>query len=169
MKDNLEEFIRANRASFDVREPAEKGWERVASNLRFASRTSIWSSLIVWRAAAAVFFALFLYLLAPRQYFSGDSNLSLKEFNEVEAYYSNEIYRKVKLIDEISSDNQDNQFTQDLHQLDAMYQVLKEEMRSHPTKKVKDALVLNLMVRINLLNQQLESLEPEERPANKEI
>jgi hypothetical protein len=169
MKDNLEEFIRANRASFDVREPAEKGWERVASNLRFASRTSNWNSVIVWRAAAAVFFALFLYLLVPRQYFSGDSNLSLKEFNEVEAYYSNEIYQKVKLIDEISSDNQDNQFTQDLHQLDAMYQVLKEEMKSHPTKKVKDALVLNLMVRINLLNQQLESLESEESPANKEI
>lgn len=37
-----------------------------------------------------------------------------------------------------------------------MYQVLNEEMKTRPTEKVKDALILNLLVRIDLLNQQRE-------------
>jgi hypothetical protein len=159
MKDNLEEFIRANRASFDTREPSEKGWDRIDTELKLKSHVSNWNSVVLWRAAAVIFFGLSLYLLIPRQYFGSESNIALKEFKEVEAYYSNEIYQKVKLIEEISSKDQGNQYTEDLHQLDAMYQVLKEEMKSHPSKKVKDALVLNLMVRINLLNQQLERNE----------
>jgi hypothetical protein len=32
-------------------------------------------------------------------------------------------------------------------------------MKAHPSKKVKEALVLNLLVRIDLLNQQLQALE----------
>ena len=40
-----------------------------------------------------------------------------------------------------------------------MYQVLKEEMKIHPGQKVKDALVLNLLIRIDLLNQQLHKIE----------
>jgi hypothetical protein len=39
--------------------------------------------------------------------------------------------------------------------------ILKEEMKSQPSEKVKDALVLNLLVRINLLNQQLYKLDKE--------
>jgi hypothetical protein len=40
-----------------------------------------------------------------------------------------------------------------------MYQVLKEEMKIHPSQKVKDALVLNLLVQIDLLNQELHKIE----------
>jgi hypothetical protein len=43
-----------------------------------------------------------------------------------------------------------------------MYQVLKTEMRQRPSQDVKDALVLNLLVRIDLLNQQLNKLDRRE-------
>jgi hypothetical protein len=92
---------------------------------------------------------------------SSRSNISLKEFNEVEAYYTKEIYQKVKLIEEISA-GEEVQVSEDFRQLDAMYEVLKEEMKARPSKKVKDALVLNLMVRINLLNEQLRRLESDD-------
>ncbi|HEY8512429.1 MAG TPA: hypothetical protein VIL31_10755, partial [Cyclobacteriaceae bacterium] len=52
-----------------------------------------------------------------------------------------------------------NGFTQDLYQLEAMYLVLKEEMERNPSAKVRDALVLNLLVRIDLLTQQLQKLD----------
>lgn len=55
-----------------------------------------------------------------------------------------------------------NGFTHDFQQLEAMYLVLKEEMKVRPSQKVKDALVLNLLVRIDLLNQQLHRLEERE-------
>ena len=60
-----------------------------------------------------------------------------------------------------------NGFTQDFQQLEAMYMILKEEMKNTPSQKVKDALVLNLLVRINLLNQQLYKLEKEYGHTNK--
>jgi hypothetical protein len=44
-----------------------------------------------------------------------------------------------------------------------MYNVLREELKNHPSKQVKDALVLNLLVRINLLNQQLYKLDDGEK------
>ncbi len=56
-------------------------------------------------------------------------------------------------------------FTQDLEKLDAMYQVLREQMKSHPSEKIKDALILNMLVRIDLLNQQIENLEDSEKKA----
>jgi hypothetical protein len=40
-----------------------------------------------------------------------------------------------------------------------MYFVLREQMKINPTEKVKDALILNLLIRMDLLNQQIESLE----------
>jgi hypothetical protein len=43
---------------------------------------------------------------------------------------------------------------------------LKEEMKTSPSQKVKDALVLNLLVRIDLLNQQLHKLEKEYKKDN---
>ncbi|HEX5171206.1 MAG TPA: hypothetical protein VFW11_18645, partial [Cyclobacteriaceae bacterium] len=58
--------------------------------------------------------------------------------------------------------------TNDFRQLEAMYLVLKEEMKIRPSKKVKDALVLNLLVRIDLLNQQLHKLESGEYSDSKD-
>ncbi|HYF70264.1 MAG TPA: hypothetical protein VD884_19125 [Ohtaekwangia sp.] len=162
MKEKLEDFIRANRSAFDDKEPAENGWEVVASSLPKANGFSLWNSVMLWRAAAIVFMVISVYLIIPKANSlleADNSKMSLKEFQAVEQYYNQEISQKVKLISEISDGEEGNAFTHDLQQLDAMYQVLKEEMKNSPSKQVKDALVLNLLVRINLLNQQLHRLE----------
>ena len=85
--------------------------------------------------------------------------LARKEFKDVEAFYVEQISEKVEMIDEFQKNEGLNSFTQDFQQLEAMYMVLKEEMHARPSQKVKDALVLNLLVRIDLLNQQLHALE----------
>ena len=48
-----------------------------------------------------------------------------------------------------------------------MYLVLKDEMEKRPSKDVKDALVLNLLVRIDLLNQQLNKLDQADSASEK--
>ena len=159
MEDNLEKFIRSNRQAFDSREPKESTWNAIEGSLFQSPKFNAWNSLTVWRAAAMLLLVLSVSLIIPRDFLRGEnSSVALKEFNEVEAYYTKQITQKAKLIEEITPDLE-NQFSEDFHQLDAMYQVLKEEMKTRPSKKVKDALVLNLMVRINLLNQQLQQLE----------
>ena len=90
------------------------------------------------------------------------SAVTLNEFRDVEQFYTEQISEKVKLISNFKRADGLNGFTHDFHQLEAMYNVLNEQMKSNPSDKVKDALVLNLLVRIDLLNQQLHKLERED-------
>ena len=158
MKDQLEDFVRRNRSAFDDKEPSPKVWRRVESALGYSSAS--WKTpLFMWKAAAIFFMALSGYLLIPRQTATVDNAVALKEFSDVEAFYNQQISNKVELIGEFTGSDGLNGFTRDFQQLEAMYLVLREEMKARPSQKVKDALVLNLLVRIDLLNQQLHRLE----------
>ena len=161
MKDHLEDFVSQHRDLFDDKEPNEGLWARIEGVI-FSKRRSLWDSVVLWRAAAVVFMTLSLYLLIPRLQSQQQNSIALKEFNDVEAFYVQQISNKVDMIDDFADSEGLNGFTHDFQQLEAMYLVLKEEMKVHPSKKVRDALVLNLLVRIDLLNQQLHKLEQSE-------
>lgn len=161
MKDQLEDFVHQNRNAFDDKEPSEKVWRNIKASLPFSGKSSFWNSVALWRSAAVLFMALSIYLLIPKSISVRQENIALKEFNDVEKFYVQEIAEKVRMIDEFQHNEGLNGFTHDFQQLEAMYMVLKEEMKADPSQKVKDALVLNLLVRIDLLNQQLHKLEKE--------
>lgn len=159
MKD-LKDFIDRNRDEFDVHEPNPQTWNAISSAV--SNRSSWWNNLVLWRGAAAVFFLASLALAVYPAIGSKKEkvNLSLQtEFHDLELFYTNEIAEKVNQISDIESFQNEDQYTQDIQKLEAMYQVLREQMRTQPTQKVKDALILNLLVRIDLLNQQLKKLE----------
>lgn len=169
MKDHLEDFIRNNRSEFDDKEPPKDAWRNIEGALGFHKR-NIWNSIQVWRAAAIVFMLATGYLLIPKIQRPAAEIASastpgvdkvVNDFRDVEDYYIRQISEKVELIDEFKRNEGLNGFTHDFQQLEAMYSVLKEDMKTRPSEKVKDALVLNLLVRIDLLNQQLHKLEKE--------
>jgi hypothetical protein len=157
MSDRLKEFADLHRDSFDDREPSSRVWKKIESSL-FPSR-SLWNSVVIWRAAAVIFMALSVYLMIPKEKLSPRNQAALKEFTDTESFYVKQISEKVELIDGFEMADEGGNFTQDFKQLEAMYMVLKEEMKTRPSQKVKDALVLNLLVQIDLLNQQLHRLE----------
>jgi len=160
MKDPLENFVQKNRAAFDDKEPSDKIWKRVEATLPAAYKSSRWNSVVIWRAAAVIFMVLCAYLLIPKNSIKQQSNdAALRDFNDVETFYVEQISEKVELIDELQKHEGMSGFTHDFKQLEAMYAVLKEDMKTHPSKKVKEALILNLLIRIDLLNQQLHALE----------
>lgn len=166
MKDQVEDFIRRNRNAFDDKEPPEKVWKSI-DHLLFSSKGTAWyNSLVVWRAAALLFMALSVYLLIPKfpAHSQNQNDIALEEFTDVESFYVRQISEKVRLIDGFGRNDGLNGFTKDFQQLEAMYLVLKEEMKNGSSQKVKDALVLNLLVQIDLLNQQLHKLEKEYKP-----
>jgi hypothetical protein len=171
MSDRLKDFIDANRNAFDDKEPSEKVWNKIDGQLfNTSSKTSWFNSLNIWRAAAVIFMALSVYLMVPRitstdKQVAQESASVLKEFTDVESFYVKQISEKVDLIDDFEKNEGLNGFTKDFQQLDAMYNVLKEEMKTRPSQKVKDALVLNLLVQIDLLNQHLHKLEKESVPS----
>lgn len=155
MKDELKDFIEQNRDAFDTKEVPEKVWLNVSQHL--FGRQTFWQPIRYWQAAAVLFFALssFLYL---QDRVGVQQQASMKEFKATEAFYIEEISEKMKMIHSVNASDL-NGFTQDFQQLEAMYMVLKEEMNNKPSEKVKDALILNLIIRINLLNKQLQEVE----------
>lgn len=164
MKDNLEQLVKENRAAFDDKSPRPKVWGNIAAQLN--QRPVLhW----LWKVAAIVFFVSTVGL-STQVYISsqeGQVNNTIAEsgeFEAVENYYFELISEKKSLIyDYEAKDKRINQdFEQDLQKLDAMYLVLKEEMEANPSKKVVDALILNLLVRIDILNEQLQELDDTE-------
>lgn len=158
--DNMDKFFSQNREGFDDKTPSGKVWTRIERSLFGTKSFGLWNSVIVWRAAAAVFLGLsvFLFLNQRVSLKSVEDIASQQEFLDVESYYAAQISEKVSLIQSDES-FMDDQFAQDFEKLEAMYSVLAEELKKHPSQKVKDALVLNMLVRIDLLNQQIQKLE----------
>ncbi len=165
----LEDFIRSNREAFDNRQPSEKEWQRIATNLGL--NAAWWNNVAIWRAAAIVLLGLSVFLLMRGQPLKQRAEVAKiqGEFTDVETFYKEQIAEKVALIEDLETDYDDDHFTQDLQKLDAMYQVLREQMKTQPSEKVKDALVLNMLVRIDLLNQQIKKLEDSRKKADESV
>jgi hypothetical protein len=161
MKDSLKKFVDENRSAFDHREPSENLWDRINSNMP-GKQISLWNNTMIWRVAAMLFLGLSIYLFSIQNVVKTSSRESAKlqgEFSDLESFYSEQIQEKVELISHIQNFNDPEKFTQDLEKLEAMYLVLKEQMKINPTEKVKDALILNFLVRMDLLNQQIKNIE----------
>lgn len=170
MKTSLKDFVNQHRDQFDARKPSEKVWRNIFAALHRGDRW--WQSVGVWRAAAVVFMTLSAYLIFNeplRSMKSADVASIQREFSDVERFYKGQIAEKVALIEDFEYGYEDDHFTQDLQKLDAMYQVLREELKAKPSQQVKDALVLNMLVRIDLLNQQIKRLEDARKPNEKPV
>jgi len=170
MKDSLKDFIQNNRSAFDQREPSEKVWNSIDYSLPKMRQQSLWNSVVLWRVAAVLFFGLSVYLVVkPTTNVRKPEVAKMqKEFSDQEMFYSVQIEEKVAFIDGLDETMGNDQFTQDFQKLDAMYQVLREEMKTKPTEKVRDALILNMLIRIDLLNQQIKRLEDANRKTRPE-
>jgi hypothetical protein len=161
MKDLLKEFIDQNRGEFDNRQPSNSAWGNIENSLPKA-RVVWWNSVTLWRAAAILLMGLSSYLLiSPNKQGLQSTKQLTNEFKDLDTFYNTQITEKVELVSQFQLESGDlgDEVTQNLQKLEAMYQVLKLEMKNRPTQDVKDALVLNLLVRIDLLNQQLNKLD----------
>ncbi len=174
MNDALKEFIRHNRERFDDKEPNEIGWTRIEPRLPKPT-SSLWNSVVVWRWAAILVLSasVFLFFFPIGRASKTEQAAIRVEFKDLESYYSDQIFEKKELVSQFQSETglTEDEVTQNLQKLEAMYQVLRMEMEKRPSQDVKDALILNLLVRIDLLNQQLNKLDrrtghPEEEDIN---
>lgn len=162
MKDSLKEFVDKNREAFDNKTPSEKVWKKVEANLPQMKLVSLWNSAALWRIAAALFMGVSVVLFLSKQDKTAEKEMAYQlkgEFKDVESFYTDEIAKRVALIDDFGGSFENDQFTQDFEKLDAMYQVLRDELIARPNEKLRDALILNILVRIDLLNQQIKKLE----------
>ncbi len=164
-RDALNKMVDGHREQWDDKQPNSRIWERISFAFFGSKQSTPWNSVALWRAAAILLFGFSAYLLYSQQTGQPKPQLAQQEFMDVESFYASQISEKVKWI---SNEGRfvDDSFTQDLQKLEAMYTVLSDELKKQPSEKVKDALVLNMLVRIDLLNQQIQKLE-ESKPSIK--
>ncbi len=164
--DKIEKYIKDHRSSFDDQHPSETLWLRINSQLdRGGKEIPLFRH--AWKAAAIILFTMVIWLLFDRQNQIEQLNLSQIEttggiaFNEVENYYVAQIELKQREISRFIAVNPevDEQLMIDINKLDSTYQQLKKKLIQGPNEKIIDAMVINLQIRIELLNQQLSVLD----------
>ncbi len=170
MKDKLEKFVIDNREAFDDKEAGRGVWNRISKELHGNSRT--FDSSWLWKAAAIFFFGTSAFLLGQQSInqSSADrvSSQAKEEFTAVETYYISEINNKKEEISDYYDKNIQlrNDVNEDLGKLDAMYLVLKDRLEKDPSKEVVDALILNLIMRMDILTKQVQQLQDVESQQN---
>ena len=166
--DKLEKYIRENRASFDDQNPPVDVWHKINDQLDNRETPQVNIGTYLWRAAAIVLFAAVVWLLIDRTNKEDQitQNSEIRDenhiaFNDVEAFYIQEIEEKQKLIVQFVSNNPeiDKNLLGEIDQLDSTYQILKLKAEKGYSEKILDAMVINLQMRIDILNQQLDVLE----------
>jgi hypothetical protein len=155
--DKLEAYIRENRQSIEQKNPPDSVWSKIESSLRPVSKKSL---MIYWQAAAVIFFALSIGLLVKNYQTSNELNsysLNNAEFENTEQYYFKVIQDKESLLISSLANHPDlvADFKTDLQELSRNYKKLKTDFDSNKSEEVLSALIINLQLQQELLNNQL--------------
>lgn len=175
MNDRLEEFIRSNREEFNDKKPASKVWENIRSTLQEEPSgpagidIKVNAFSWVWKAAAVFFFLTSSWFLADKVLNGGrepGSEVAVspeyQDFLAADKYYTSLISQKKAEIEDfrLTNGNLEDEFLQDVNKLDSMYVELKKELESFQyNEKLMDAVIRNLQLRVEILNQQITLLQ----------
>lgn len=170
MKDALEQHIREHKAALDVFEPSDRIWEAIDREMDQGNRRRVLRTGWMWKAAAAVLLLVALGLgfwrvnpleqpLAAAQ----DVRTHYSpELIEVENYYTAAIDDKVAMVRKFQQEGVvgDDELFESLNELRTMYQELQAELsQGEDQELVVNAMVQNLNMQMEILNQQLLILE----------
>jgi hypothetical protein len=177
MKDKLEKFVKEHRDEFDSFEPRPDLWQDISKELHQKKTIKpLWPNRAhLWKYAAAIVLlivASFItwHQLSPdpstQQVASNERVQTIPEIApqlaEVETYYTSLIHQKKEQIGsyDLKALGIEDNLQQDVAGLDSSYTRLKRELANTPNKEqIMDAMILNLQMRMDLLNNQLKTLE----------
>ena len=178
-KDRLERFVRDNRDGFDSFLPQDDLWDRIEMKIpgstpltepkKNGKILNSWSrnAYFDWRIAAGVFLALgigFMVYLNNEFGVTRDPGVALKvpsyarEFTQ----YSVAIDEKRDEIIKLTRNNPElyKDFSTDLQGLETSYKNLRSNLSNAPNQEaLLEAMVQNLQLQIDLLNQQINILQ----------
>jgi len=177
MSNRLENFIQDNRDAFDSEEPRQQVWRDLQSKVAENHRDErvFHLGFLRWTAAAAVIIMLagiFYYVGSDR---GGNRVAGIDKnstgatpdqvLNEMNPTYAKEVYHFTQLIElkqselkQIEKDHPElyQRFVKDINKLDSSYQALKTELPKNANRELLlEAMIQNLRLQTELLNQQL--------------
>lgn len=193
MSKRLDDFIRNHRDEFDNDEPSPLVWNKIDQRLTGKQekakvvslnwkRLSVAAAVLILLTAAAVYW---MKADKPDQPAVADAKPGTQEpvksdrelLNEINPAYAKEVYHFTQLIElkqeELKQIEKDNpqlykQFVGEINKLDSSYNNLKKELPANPNREqLLEAMISNLQVQMDLLNQQLQIIQQIKQSKNK--
>ena len=164
--DRLEDFIKANRESFDQHEPSDKVWEQISKSTR-KPKTVQFTLYFLRVAAVLVIAVVFTVLLLKSNLFTpGDLKVQtddpeLRELLEAEAFYANQVNGKLEEIRKCYDTFPEikEEVESDLIELQEMYNTLKIDLNENISKKaVIEAMIENNRYQLKMVDQVLDQI-----------
>jgi hypothetical protein len=156
MNTQLEDFIKANRSSFDHLDPSPANWEKIkkANRLKIKPYTN---RLMVLRSLTAIV----IIALGTSLYFSlfssgeqSPGNQLSAELNETMLYYNTQIAIKKQEVFQLTAQHPgiQEELEKDLEELDAILNELKEDLNDNiDNSEVVEAMIQNYRIKISIL------------------
>jgi hypothetical protein len=196
MNNNIERFIRDNREGFDNLEPSARVWESIEAEIGQVKqkRPVLRMEWFKWSIAAALLLAITVtavYLFnqdrtnpvqkvvkqtEPQVDKTDDADLLVQD---IDPQYAKMVSQFTAMIEDKQTEiralekvNPDlyHQFSDDIQKLDSTYQVLRSTLTANPNKEqLLQAMIQNLQMQIELLNQQLTIIQRLKQPKSKQI
>lgn len=188
MSKHLDEFIRNNRRDFDDEEPSPSVWSQIDQRLGHKAPPAKLLALNWkrWSAAAAILLlcsAAVIYWMGNRkpaadQIAATPPQKTERELlNEINPAYAKEVYHFTQLIEikqaelkQLENDDPQlyKQFVGEINKLDSSYNLLQKELPANPNREqLLEAMIRNLQVQMDLLNQQLQIIQQIKQSKNK--
>jgi hypothetical protein len=182
MEDKLKNFIAGSRDEFDVFELRPDLWQDISKELK-AHPEADKAKVIAFRIPEMMRYAAAIALIFVSAFLLGrylkdkndtaiasagtvESRQTLErvapELVQVEAHYASLIEQKKQELNEFDMQalGVDSDLDKEMKVLDSTYTQLKKDLLTNPNKEmVIDAMTVNMQLRIDLLNQQLNTLK----------
>lgn len=168
-KDNLEEFIKGNRADFDTKVPSLKVWAEIDKQLeqKHSKRRRLF---VMVRAAAAAVVLLFSGAMAGSYYMAEQEQTAAveiealaPEYAEMVQHYSSEFNSKYQ---QLASLNATETVSDDLEQVDRIMEELKTELQNAPKgseEQIISSLIISYQTKVDILERVLERIHKSNR------
>ncbi|SMC69093.1 hypothetical protein [Pedobacter africanus] len=160
MSRKMEDYIREHKKAFDLEAPSDALWAKIEQQLDKKKKARPFN-LNLWMgiAASLVLIAAVTFMFTRHQ---KNKQIDVADISralgEKEARFANMIDEKKDSLKALAEDNPDlyQKFSADLNQLDKDYADLKKELQHSPNQKlVIEAMVQNLQIQLQIINQQL--------------
>lgn len=157
----LEEYIREHRREFDVSSPPDQLWGKISEALD-GKTVKKRSKMPLWLGIAASLLVVMSVIFTYTYHNRGNEELEIADINPVyakkELKFASLIEEKKDSLQVFAKKNPElyAEFSADLVKLGSNYEVLKKELQNSPNQKaVVKAMVKNLELQLQVINQQL--------------
>ena len=163
MNDKLEQFIKSHRADMDDKDPRPDLWIDIANEISSESKQRSLTNSFVWWRAAAILLLFITSLMVIEKFISEPEKKEMamnQQLMEAESFYIDLISQKKGEVITLSEEMElGSDFIQEVNMLDSMYTVLKKDLKNGNEDNLVDAMILNLQLRIEVLNEQLSIIQ----------